>query len=225
MNNPEQSYSYSIAWKLYAALRKMYVQGVEQLAGSAATMPTGINGYHSYGLSSYPLAVAAWEAFLNETCMSGRAKISFPNSTLWNIRNKADWWNIEDKTFLIPKLLLGETFDKSAQPYQDFLLLVRIRNHIVHFRPEVVPKKELKQLSQRCLTLGQTDHLWHLEIESTECLRWTINVICNMAGFLTSLSPHLSMLSTNFKVISDDEALSIFIATHGTQNTKNTSID
>lgn len=183
---------------------------------SEKTMPTGINGYHTYGLSLYPLAVAAWEANLNENCMSRMAETKFPASILWDIRDKADRWTIEEKTILIPKFLLGKTFDKAVQPYQDFSLLIGIRNHIVHFRPEIVPKKGLKELSQRHITLGQPlSHLWHLELESTECVRWGINVISDMIHHLASLlypnSPFSKTDSDLFKRISEDEARATFL--------------
>jgi hypothetical protein len=223
MTNPNPSYSYAIAWKLFGDLRKLYRLGVEELARSATTPLIGINGYHEYGLSSYPLAVAVWEAFLNENCMSSKTESTFPGSMLWDIRDKAEWWRIEEKTLLIPKLLLGKTFDKSAPPYKDFSHLVKIRNHIVHFRSEVVPVKAVRQLSERHITFGQpvVGNPWHLQLESTECVRWAINVVSNMVGFLISLFPngYLSELSMVFKGISEDEARSILLAASAARNT------
>lgn len=156
-----------ISWILFLHLRELYKSGVKDLEGSRSFRRVKLNGHHAYALSCYPLAVAAWEAFLNETCLSVPAEIDYPNSLLWDIKEKAEKWDVRFKSLLIPKLLLGTTFDKSAPPYQDFQHLVSIRNSIVHFKSDDAPVKTLQYLSQRKITLippPNSEYSWPLQL-------------------------------------------------------------
>ena len=51
--------------------------------------------------------------------------------------------SIEFKYHIAKLVLSGQAFDKGSQPFQDFALLVSLRNHVVHAKPEeAVRRKE-----------------------------------------------------------------------------------
>lgn len=215
--------SNAISPLLFMHLQQLYKAGIKPLKANEIHRRVGLNGHHEYALSSYPIAVAAWEAFLNETCMSTVAELDYPNSLLWDMREQAEKWEITTKTLLIPKLLLGTTFDKATQPYQDFQQLVSIRNHIVHFKIEEAPMKVLKDLSQRRITLTpppNTELSWSLQLMSTECIRWAINTIAKMVQELSSWFPYKPGQSMVFKAISEEAAKEMFGAESLDPNTE-----
>lgn len=57
------------------------------------------------------------------------------------IGDAADRAKLVDKVLVVPKLLFGKTFSRGEQPYQDFVMLVDVRNDIVHYsmEPGVTP--------------------------------------------------------------------------------------
>lgn len=206
----------SISWMLFHHLRNMYETGVADLKSQQILPRVKLNGFHPYGLSVFPLAVASWEAFLNEKCMSLSTELDYPDSILWEIREKADKWETMLKARLVPKLLLGQTFSKSSQPYQDFLLLVDIRNHIAHFRLEEAPLKSLKQLAQRKITHippRDIEYAWPMYLQSTEVMRWTINTVSQMAQTLDAYFPSGRRHGTSviFEGINEAQAKDLFI--------------
>lgn len=76
--------------------------------------------------SAVILAVAALEAFINE------AAREIPS---WG--REEDNMRLRSKWIVVPALLSGgATFDRGAQPFQGFHLLVKLRNSLVHPKPE-----------------------------------------------------------------------------------------
>ncbi len=212
-----------ISFLLFGHLRQLYQSEIKALKENTICRRVGLNGFHKYALSSYPLAIATWEAFLNETCMSEVSELYYPNSVLWDMRDQAEKWDILSKTLIVPKLLVGTTFKKSAQPYQDFKHLVSIRNRIVHFRKDDSPMNTLKDLSQRRITLippPDTEYPWTLQLMSTEGVRWAINTISKMVHELISRFPHQQGYSTVFAGISEDEAKNMFLTESIDPNTE-----
>ena len=208
-----------ISWSLFYHLQSMYKSGVETLIDKQPFRRVKLNGFCPYSLSAFPLAVAAWEAFLNENCMSIAIESDYPDNVLWDIREQAEKWDNKQKAYLVPKLLLGQTFDKGSQPYQDFALLVEIRNDIVHFRLEDAPTRALKDLAQRKITLvppDKTQYSWPLQLQSTEVIRWSINTIAKMVQTLTRFFPEGQWPGTSlaFNEISESQARETFIKAH-----------
>lgn len=57
------------------------------------------------------------------------------HSVLWRL--ESDWlekMDIMTKLIVIPQLLFNETFSKDRQPYQDMLILNKVRNYFVHYK-------------------------------------------------------------------------------------------
>jgi hypothetical protein len=206
-----------ISWAIFLNLQQLYRFSVTSLNSpiSKAHKRVKLNGFSEYALSCYPLAITAWEAFLNETCMSATTKITYPSSVLWKISEKAEKWDLEFKSIIIPELLLGKTLDKSKQPFQDFKHLISLRNHIIHFRLEEAPTKTLEMLAQRKLSLIPPDkarYSWPLQLMSTESIRWAINNIADMVSCLAQLFPygHRPGNSLAFNKIDEKEACKLF---------------
>jgi hypothetical protein len=95
------------------------------------TKQHGVAGYTEYALPMYILAVATVEAFVNESFLSYPALLYF-NSSLDELRDRldkeereklkqqsVDWMPLKDKLICIPRILLGQTFSRGEQPYQD----------------------------------------------------------------------------------------------------------
>lgn len=80
--------------------------------------------------------------------------------------------------------LLGRPFDKGAKPYQDLDLLFRLRDAIVHLKPDTLtgsPQKLLEQLrSRRLVELPPTGRaIWMLTIATPEVARWASETVGN----------------------------------------------
>ena len=146
-------------------------------------------------LSAFPTAIAAWEAFINEKCLSKFTKSESASHPVWMVEKKVDKWTIEEKTLLMPQLLFGKTFDKSTQPYQDFVILLKIRNFITHFRVDTQDLRVLEELERRNVVWPASPALHTYRpvpcrLETTEALRWAHNTVARMAiYFLESIAP------------------------------------
>lgn len=99
-------------------------------------------GQHS-ALVSIVFSVVALEAFLNEvTELASDSKKYPPNlephsvSVFAEVMSDAERSHatLESKFTLANWILAGRRLDRGAQPYQDFALLIRLRNDLVHFK-------------------------------------------------------------------------------------------
>ncbi len=148
--------------------------------------------YRVEAFAAYVVAVAALEAFINETLLSDEAKEDFfPESPLWNqgTIEELESKTIRDKMLDLPRLLFGETFDTSKQPYQDADTLVVIRNTIVHYRIGRKPSRKIQDLVQRGIALPHKDFPWIARLASTEGARWAHNTVCAVVKNLLSYAP------------------------------------
>ena len=100
-------------------------------------------------------------------------------------------------------MFAGEPYDKGAQPYQDFDLLVRLRNAVVHLReldeleeiPEpgetVEPPRVIERLPKNILAefpVGTTPQPW-LYIQTRAVARWACNSAANMVQSMLDFVP------------------------------------
>lgn len=175
----------------------------------------GINAYTDRAYTTYVGAVAAVEAFINESFLGWQAKSQFKESALWQLNEPAlERMDLLLKMVLIPQLLFAKTFDRSKQPYQDFALLVQVRNDIVHFKMKMQAPKYVHELSQRKIALVKTvDEAvpWPMKLSSTEGIRWAHNTACAVVQTLVEFTPEESRPflvggAQNFLSIDDREA-------------------
>ena len=155
----------------------------------------GINGYTPRAFSAYVASVASIEAFLNEAFLGTMPQVIFPDSPLWTFREDTlDRLDIREKLMIIPKLLFDVSFERDAQPYQDFNLLVKARNDIVHFKMQVRSPNYLADLSQRGIALTaenkvNADYSWPSKLSCTEGIRWAHNTACKIIHRLVGFVP------------------------------------
>lgn len=217
----------SISSSLIIQLKNIYKDGIIQL-GTGKVRKQGINGFCDSAISAYPIAVAIWEAYLYETLLSTQNLNSNKESRIHSIPSDLiDKWDILTKSVVVPDLLYGKTFDKGAQPFQDFSKIVSIRNSIVHFKfdqPSKSVENVINDLTQRGIFLIQVPDkldansiytiIWPHAVASTEAIRWCINTLYEMANmletFLSLGNNNIPSLVSNFKKITEKDAEKLF---------------
>lgn len=101
--------------------------------------------------------------------------------------------------FLLAKVMLGgETYDKGAQPYQDFDTLFAMRDTIIHLKPEKImgePHKILQRLRAKDLCEDAESGViasWLAQISTRAVARWACNVVVEMVETLKASLPAAS---------------------------------
>lgn len=209
-----------ISWMLSLNLRELYFQELQKgLAGHL-----GRNGIHVFtpqSLTAIPLAVAAWEALLNEAFMTDLVKHDYKGNMLFEIDDMADKWELTRKTVEFPKFIFGKTFNKSSGAFGDFVKIVKIRNSIIHFKHSlsVGPHAPLLDLRQRNFTYPKPKSMdcpWTMEISSTEIIRFCINTISKLVEILSKMQTEyyiqqcIPIRSNAFQEISREQVLEKF---------------
>lgn len=193
-------------------VRKIYVDSLEGMR-SQKSVRFGINVFAIDGLSAYVLAVASVESFINETFFTLIPKFVTSHSPLWNLPK--DWIeNVElsAKLVLVPQLLFNKSFKRDESPYQDMILLIKIRNDLIHYKMDSKAPKYITPLSDRKIILsalhtnGEADFLWQHKLGCSEGIRWAHNTACHIVkelfGFLPEkFAPLISGLAKNFEPI------------------------
>jgi len=101
----------------------------DRISGKVFT--TEDNNFSDHALTVYIMTVTALEAFINELCFGPSSKML--NKDRIPVEFFEDM-EIRRKYYLLPLLLWGRTFDRGAPPYQDFEILIRLRNSLVHYK-------------------------------------------------------------------------------------------
>ena len=174
----------------------------------------GNNAYSHHAFPAYVSAVASVEAFVNEQLLGASSRLLLRDSPLWLIQNDAlDKLDLKMKLILVPQMLFNQTFDISAQPYQDFDLLVKLRNDVVHYKLRDNPPKYLSSLEDRGIAITSdsmvelgADYPWPSKLSTTEGIRWAHNTACAVVNKLVSFIPDknrdfLGSTSVNFKAL------------------------
>ena len=172
---------------LFLALYKMYDDAIRNYSTDDAKLFSNkINVQTIYGIAAFPLAVTVWEAFLYEQTYGAVyineavGSVFFASNDLRDVIERSD---IKSKTIVLPEILFGKTYSKGTRPFSDFRVLVDIRNHIVHFKNMDYPQSSIRFLErkQMCLIAPKnSEFAWPMQLYSTECIRWSINIISEM---------------------------------------------
>lgn len=113
-----------------ATARNAYIKCIEdRISGKVVT--TEDNNFSDHALTVYIMTATALEAFINEVCFGPTSKMV---SKVPIPAEMAEDMEIRHKYYLLPLLLWGRTFDRGVQPYQDFDMLIRLRNALVHYK-------------------------------------------------------------------------------------------
>jgi hypothetical protein len=202
IKKPEARLYETISGSLIGQVEKWFFDGLSVLlSGKLSVQREMKNGYAHLALPSYIIAVAAVEAFVNETFLSPVARIHFEGSSLYELNE--EWLekvDIREKIIIIARLLLGETLKRDRQPFQDFRMLVAVRNEIVHYKMDDKRPNFARDLNQRKIGLDTKPpegfeekaycaQPWASDISSTEGIRWAHNTATSMMRHLIELMP------------------------------------
>ncbi|MBW8010303.1 MAG: hypothetical protein FVQ83_03540 [Chloroflexi bacterium] len=192
-----QTYT-TISKELLIHSRNIYSDAIKYLASNKKNI-YGFNGRVNNALSAYILSVASFEAFFNELFFTKLSRHKYQKSAIWDLG--IEWLSklpLEKKVVLMSQSLFGDSFKTDSQPYQDFHMLVRVRNSLVHYKHLSTPNF-IKPLIDRNIALPEPvfDNLpedanvapqpWTWKISSTEGIRWSINTVCYMVKELGEL--------------------------------------
>jgi hypothetical protein len=130
------------------------------------------------------LARASLEAYLNEF-LNLREHV---DSQKWGAAiSELRRVNIQSKWALAAQLFGGKSFEKAAEPYQSFSLLVTLRNELVHYDPKFLPlgrfpSKKIEALNSkfRFEYPGKTD--WTAQVLNPKCAEWACRTVRAMIG-------------------------------------------
>lgn len=205
---------------IFFSLKELYFTELKKvLSGNLSR--NKLHGYSNNSITAFPIAGSVWEAILNEQFTSDFVSSIYKNNILFDIQEEADRWDIKTKSIMYPKFLFGRTFDSSKGFYSDFTSLVQIRNNIVHYKHSLYegPDKAIKNLRIKKVTYpkpNDVDCPWHMELFSTECIRFCINTICEFVQTLSELETKLYKeqcmpINTIFyEPITDEQVIDVF---------------
>lgn len=176
-----------------------------------------INARSHYAPVALPLAVSAWESFLDfHVFFEPYAKILFGHpiaAKAQAFKNSSAYKKVRNDTrkraLEIATALFGKTFDMSKRPFTDFEILVTLRNRIVHDEMTNVPKAEINALRKRRLFLPRDwpgCFSWGHEIATLEVLRWSINTVAAMTETFLKLLPAKRIKGVCFSRITKEHA-------------------
>ena len=170
-------------------------------------------------LDAIVFAAASLEAFMNEAvelALEGLAGLpSEPASvhtfakSVQEIENNHG--NVQEMFLKVSEVFQGEAYDKGAQPYQDFALLFRLRNAIMHLKPREEMTKDargwwvpetsrlLEQLKARNIS-GQYEEGTSAALISHVSTRavagWSCNTAANMVDSVIKMAPESQLRSS-----------------------------
>ncbi len=207
--------SITISGLLIGNAYRAYERCVEdRLSGNVFT--TEDNNLSFHAIDVYILSVTALEAFINEVCFGG-PKIRMINGAPVP-RDQIEDLELKKKYYLLPLLLWGKTYERGARPYQDFEMLIRIRNDLIHYKMRHYHRdnepKYFKILSERDALLSSphpdADFAWVFKIFNSKGALWAYNTACRMAKELLRLADQQTqgvwsqMVDINFREIPGD---------------------
>ncbi len=192
--------------------------GVALKAATSIKASPRVGGQEA-ALVSIVFSVVALEGFINEATelaqessrfppdLEPRAIVVFAECMADAEGSKA---SLESKFILAKWILSGEQFDRGAQPYQDFFLLMRLRNELVHFKPngafeQDATAEEIHQdlfnkfrgkkiLAENTKSSGGS---WTFLIETKAVAEWACNTAARMVlDFCSKIPPKSTLKAT-----------------------------
>lgn len=170
-------------------------------------------GGQNDALVSILFSAATLEAFVNELALMAKVDSVLcgykPYQSIASILNETEdsHGSIRLKFLLSRVILGGETYDKGAQPYQDFDTLFSIRDAIVHLKPEKLnedPKKILQRLRAKGICMDDEPGVaqsWLAQITTRAVARWACNIVVDMVDSLKACLPPEAQETLLFRAI------------------------
>jgi len=138
-------------------------------------------------LEVYVLAAASLEAFINEFCWDRIDDIKSAGGEAYWLRGLEEIIGqkveVRLKWKLVPQLLWQKAFDESKPPWQDFNVLINLRNSLLHYKMEYLPLGKVPKY------LGHIQHLLSSKTQHTGRPRTLVEIersqtwidrICNL---------------------------------------------
>ena len=168
-----------------AVPQELYFMMVRSISNSIDenSQGEGINFYHSSLFYTPVIAINLWEYLLNSAFQND---FVLDNTIFGEAKEALDKWDIKTKTLVYPKLLLNkEILKKNESLWQDFQLILKIRNEIIHYKNSFYegPAKEVEQLRRKQLTVRKREFVyldWPIEIATTEFARFCVNTVVEL---------------------------------------------
>jgi hypothetical protein len=179
-------------------------------------MRQGRNFFTDHAPSAYLCAGAAVEAFVNEFFISEFAAIALGRTPISAVpRDWVERIELPTKLVLVPQLIANRTLERDRQPYQDMVLLHRLRNELTHYKMAGAPGF-VAELAQRGIALRRDADAeavggglaWAHQVSTTEGIRWAYNTAADTARALVEFLPKdgaalASSVAVSFKSIGD----------------------
>lgn len=209
-----------ISWILFQNMRNLYFRELKDGLKNG-TSRNGLHIFSIQALSAFPLAIATWEALINELFTSSIVKDTYIDNNLYEIIDLADKWELKRKTIEFPKFIFGRTFDTSNNLFNDFHNILQIRNNIIHFKHSLYegPDKSLKELRQKGISYPKPSDAhcpWHMEISTTEAIKFCVNTVSQMVITLSDLETEyykencIPVRTSIYNTITDNEVCNVF---------------
>ena len=156
-------------------------------------------------------SVAALQAFVSEVAELARGsdepKVRRLGEVLEEVEDCQGRFSL--KVLLVSIILSGESYDKGKQPWQDFQLLVELRNDLVHLRPldeerpvtrtnagivtlsyDVEHPRILDKLRPKnILLVGDAQESWVTQVMTPAVAQWACNTASKMVKSVADVMP------------------------------------
>lgn len=193
----------------------MLYQQAREAATQASTAQT-VKAKNDAALNAIVFAFIALESFMNELSDFAGEGTMGPSlaifSSLMEDLEQAKA-SIEVRFQFAKWILSKESYDKGKVPYQDFALLVKLRNAIIHLRADKTltgpgndvpqPPKFLETLRQKGLVQEYPSNVaasFLTKISTPQMARWACDTVVAMVKSIVDVLPHTSIRLTFQKV-------------------------
>lgn|GEM_PF-4886522 len=146
-------------------------------------MRTRDNHYTENACKAYIFTAITLESIINEFIWMNASDMSSAKHLVAEIQDL----EIRRKYILVPLLFGVETYDKGAQPFQDFEALIRLRNDLVHYRMKDYGEKEGPRHLQRLRDAGvllakrpSGERIWLSDVSTFRGALWACRVMHEM---------------------------------------------
>ena len=172
-----------------------------------ANAPSDRDSAHPDALVAILFAAASLEAFANEVGYLAREQLQTNPEikTLGQVLEELEASaSIQLKYLLLRGILARALYDKGARPYQDFALLIALRNELVHRKAEryevdesdapLTANQLLARLRSKNITAeprGKKPQVWGLllAIETRAVANWAVDTVAAMMKDIASAAP------------------------------------
>ncbi|SRR6266568_4818849 len=166
----------------------------------ASTAPSSTSPAQADACVAAIMAAAALEAFINEVAFAARDPLVVDQVVhrLGDALKAVEQASLESKYQIAHLCLVGLPYDQGAPPYQDFVLLIKLRNNIVHRRTETFAMSEdwertsrnavLEGLRTRGVVSTEAGEFMFI-VETKAMAEWACNTVRSFARHLVAAMP------------------------------------